>query len=270
MFMKPGLVFIFLVSCCLLVFSCKKTGIDQPEPPAGYKLSYSDTIFYVGQATTASPSIPLDGKYEAHPDNLNINNNTGVITLSLNGKDGECQTGLRYRITYTSPNGEKHVTYVVLAGMNYQDGIAYENSPYIYPVFNARPGLPNPGGTFSSEDDDLVIEASTGKIDLKQSIQNGIFGGNPQSDKWDIVNVKYSTNYNGVSVTHNINLLIYLYSSLAVIPRNVGEVMNAHQPLLHGLSPSSFPVNNVPDDTGIDNKVFANKPRPPCIILIGN
>jgi hypothetical protein len=265
--------FFALTFLLLLVLSCKKEETTSPEPPAGFKLSYSDTTFYLKQsAYVAQPTTALEGKYEAHPDNLNINNTTGAITVSLNGKDGESQTGLRYKITYTSPKGDKYSTHIVLAGIHYQDKIVFENNnPYIDPIFNANPSLANPGGTFSSEDDDdLVINPTTGRIDLKQSIANGIMGGNPESDDWKVVNVEYSTTYEGQPVKHNINLLIYLYESIDVIPKNVSAVMSAHQGLLNGIPAVNIPQTFHPEDKSINDEVFADKPRPPCIILIAN
>lgn len=271
--MKPA-CFFTLLFIVLLTVSCRKEGSpDNPEPPPGFKLSYSDSIFYLGQTSyTVNPTIPLQGKYEAHPNNLNINNTTGAITVSLNGKDGESQTGLRYKITYTSPNGDTHSTYIVLAGIHYQDKILFENNnPYIDPIFNADPTLSNPGGTFSSDDDDdLVINPTTGRINLKQSIDNGIMGGNPESDDWKIINVEYATTHQGVPIKHNINLLIYLYSSIDVIPKNVSAVMSAHQGLLNGIPAVNIPQTFHPADNSINDEVFADKPRPPCIILIGN
>jgi hypothetical protein len=261
------------ISCLFLLVSCKKEGSSVPAPTDG-KLSYSSNIFYV-KATdyVVSPQNTGAGLYTAFPDNLNIDPTTGAITISIKDKDGKAtQTGLKYKINYTSSNGKKDSTFITLAGINFQDRIYVltQNDTLVSPIYNATPGQQFPGGNFSQSNGKLSIDPATGRINLKKSIQNGLFNDDPQNSNWRVVNIQYSVNdASAVSNKNNLDVVVYYYTSVQNIPSNVSTAMREHQNLLLGIDPVLIPQTNAPVDNDIKNIVSAARPRPPCIIILG-
>lgn len=235
-------------------------------------LTYGNSIFYVRASDyTISPLNTGSGTYNAFPDNLNMDPATGKITVSIKDRDGKAtQTGLKYRITYTSPSGSKDTTYITLAGINFQDRFYYlsNNDSIATPIYNSDPASGFPGGNFTRSNGKLEINPATGAINLTKSIRNGLFNDDPANGRWRVVNIEYSTNDQSQTDKNNLDVVVYLYNSLADVPVNVSEAMRAHQELLVGISPVAIPVTNAPIDNDIKNIVSAAKPRPPCIIII--
>src|SRR4051812_32068944 len=97
-------------------WACKKHAVGD-TPPATNKLSYGDSVFYLKSTSyTVAPINPKAGSYAAFPNNLKIDNTTGVITVTLKDKAGESQTGLRYKIKFTSANNEVDSAYITISG----------------------------------------------------------------------------------------------------------------------------------------------------------
>ncbi|MDQ3276854.1 MAG: hypothetical protein M3Q06_00915 [Bacteroidota bacterium] len=261
----------FLLLTCLLLAACKKD--KSPTTSATGKLSYGDSVFYLKAAAyTISPLTPKTGSYSAFPADLNMDPQTGKITVSLKGKDGtNSQTGLRYRIIFQPANGPSDTTYIVLAGINYQDKIYYldQNQTTANPVYNASATLSFPGGTFSSSNSKLAIHPATGQIDLQKTVENSLFHNDPKDNDWEVVTINYQTNDAGAGSKNSLDVVLYYYSATDKIPSNISSIMRVHQEQLIGLAPTAIPVTNAPIDNEIDNIVSLSKPRPPCIIIIG-
>jgi hypothetical protein len=268
----PRLTYLWLFISSAFFLSCDKNPSD--EQPADGPFSYGDGVFYLKvDPYTVSPSVSRPGTYTAFPDNLNINNATGVITVSEDGKDGEqTQMGLKYKIIFTATTGEKDSTFIVLAGINYQDKIynLSQNQVKARPFYNADPARAIPPGNYGMRDNDkLVVNPANGEIDLQASINAGLFGDDPQNDDWRVIKVRYKANDNSTEDTR-MEIIVYYYDTVADIPSNVSEVMRAHQSLLLGLQPEVIPVTTAPPDLGIAGLVSPGKPRPPCIIIVGH
>lgn len=255
----------------LAIVACKKAASDSPDTQSTNRLSYGDSIFYV-KATpyVVPPVVSRTGTYSAFPDNLNMDPATGKITVSVKDKNGETtQTGLRYRIIFTPEAGKADTTYIVLEGINYQDRIYHlaQEETIVDPIYNATPTLGVSGKNFRASDNDVEIDLVTGQIDLKRTIENGLFNDNPENDDWEEVTIEYQ-NKDGSS--NSLDVVIYYYTSIDKIPSNISGAMRAHQNLLLGIAPAVIPETYAPVDESIKNIVSAFKPRPPCIILIGN
>jgi hypothetical protein len=255
-----------------LLVGCQK----EQDPGSGSggngPLSYGNSIFYL-KATdyVITPVSTGAGSYSAFPDNLNIDPATGSITISVKDKEGKnTQTGLKYRIMYTSPQGKQDSTFITLAGINFQDRIYYmsNHDSIARPIYNADPSNGFPGGNFSRSNGKLDIDPSSGSINLAKSIRNGLFNDDPQNSAWRVVNIEYTSNDASESRKNNLDVVVYFYTALENIPSNVSGAMRAHQDLLIGISPATIPVTNAPVDNDIKNIVSAAKPRPPCIIII--
>lgn len=276
---------VLIFALWLAAASCKKQEVQEASEmhvlqqssslvPQTYKLSYGDSVFYLmSNDYVVAPIMAKAGKYKAYPSNLNIDSVTGKITVSLNGNDkAQSQTGMRYNITFTSTLGEKFTTSIVLAGITYRDKIYYStlNDSIALPIYNGSLSKPLPGGTYKSSNKKLAINASNGKINLKQSIRNGFFSDDLENKEWRQVTISYKTNDKSTSDKNCLNLIIYKYPSVTHIPSNVSAIMRAHQPQLLGITPLTIPVTSAPADLSIASTVSMSKPRPPCIIIVGN
>src|SRR6185503_12822737 len=113
--MKQSGIFGFAFLLFTISFvSCKKTVSE----PGEYKLSYGDSVLYLKNQAgdqIVYPTEHREGVYTAFPDGIEIDDMTGAINLS------KSETGLRYRITHTTPDGKKTNTLVVVSGVNYTD-----------------------------------------------------------------------------------------------------------------------------------------------------
>lgn len=261
----------FLLLTCILLAACKKDGNN--AVPGTAKFGYRDSIFYLKTTDyTISPIVARTGKYTALPADLNLDEKSGAITVGVKGKDGvNSQTGLRYRVVFTAPDGSSDTTHIVLAGINYQDKIYYlsQNEKQVIPLYNASGTTPSPGGIFSSPEKKLAIDPATGKIDLEKTVANSLFHNDPRDNDWEVVTINYKTNDQGSSRMNSIDVVLYYYSETKNIPSNISAVMRAHQDQLLGIAPTSIPVTTAPEDREIVDIVSFAKPRPPCIIIIG-
>jgi hypothetical protein len=255
----------------MLLFSCVKN--PQAIDLSSYKLSYGDSVFYLkSKDYTVAPTAARTGSYRATPEDLNMDPATGKINVTLRGKEGKnSQTGLRYRIIYTAPEGKEDTTYIVLAGINYQDRIysLAQNQTMVNPIYNGDTKLLVPGGVYTASNNKLAINRSTGQIDLKKTIDNGFFNDDPQNSDWRLVTIEYQTNDGSTSDENSIDVVVYYYTSVMNIPSNVSTAMRAHQDLLLGIPEVGIPETDAPVDRDIKNIVSAFKPRPPCIVIIG-
>lgn len=274
-FLSMKLLSVLALLFTIFIISCSRTaGPGAPAGPSFGKLAYGDSVLYLkGEDYTVQPKFTRPGYYTAFPDDLNINNSNGAITVSLKGKANKnTQTGLRYRIVLNGNDGVKDTTHIVIGGVNYQDKIFYlsQNDTLVNPIYNASHSLAMPNGSFVADNNKLVINPRTGQINLKKSLERGLFNDDPQNDDWRVVNVRYQLADGSTSDKNNLDVVVYFYTSLSHIPSNISRAMIAHQDLLLGLNRVVIPETFAPEDDAIKNIVSASKPRPPCIIIVGN
>src|SRR5882724_7319147 len=85
----------------ILLFACKKNAGDTNSPPVVKPLSYGDSVFYVRNQVgdyIVYPTETRKGLYLGFPDGIEIDDNSGAITVN------KSETGLRYKISFI-PNG---------------------------------------------------------------------------------------------------------------------------------------------------------------------
>jgi hypothetical protein len=261
----------FFILLTVLVTACVKE--NQTSARAISQFGYGDSIFYLKAADyVISPANNRAGTYSAFPENLNIDADNGKINVTLKGKDGKNnQTGLRYRIVFTPTEGKQDTTYIILAGITYQDKIynVSGKETTALPIYNASIATQVPAGTFTSSNKKLAINAATGEIDLEKTVKNSFFHNDPRDADWEVVTINYKTNDQSSAANNSLDVVVYYYSSVDNIPSNVSAAMRAHQGQLLGISPLAIPQTNAPIDDDIKNIVSASRPRPPCIIIIG-
>jgi hypothetical protein len=268
-------IFQLAAACSLFLglVSCKKKSIA--DDPATTKLGYGDSVFYIGaQDYVISPNNTKQGTYTAFPDNLMIDNSTGNITVKMMGKAGESQTGLRYKIMFQETGStQADSTFIVLAGINYIDRIysLSQNDTIISPVYNADLSKQLPSGTYGiSADNDLAINSTNGQINIKECIRRGLFDTPVENGEWEELTISYKSNDGSNSVTNRIDVALYYYDNVQSIPSNVSALMRAHQSQVLGVSQPFIPVTTGPVDNDLPDNVSFFKPRPPCVIIVGN
>jgi hypothetical protein len=262
-------LFVFPV---LLLTSCTKSS-DTKESDNGMQLAYEKSIYFLSDSDYAiRPVEPRAGIYSAFPDNLNIDENTGEVIVSLLDKDGkDAQVGLKYQVYFRSANGLiKDTTEITLACINYQDVLLEENKGDSVMLPNFQNSGPDKNRFFGFEASDrrLSIDETSGAINLLESTRSGFFGDRPENQDWKQVKVFYKDR-NNPKLKYEIELITYFYSSVGDIPSNVSEAMRAHQNLLLGIPSLNIPISAAPIDKSINNIISPRKPRPPCIIIVG-
>jgi hypothetical protein len=266
---KPFTVTIY--ACVALLLSCSK---HTPVPSAG-KLTYGDSVFYIKNAAyTITPLNGGTGTYSAFPNNLQIDNNTGAVTITIKGKDGQSQTGLRYRIMYTSPSSN-HVdsTFIILSGISYFDKFYYlnQNDSIITPVYNADRSKPVPAGNYDiAHDNRFAISPATGQININETIRRGYFNDLLPNTSWKQTTVRYAINDNSGGVENAIDVILYYYNQISDVPVNVSALMQAHQQMSLSANIASIPSTNAPVDNNLSSNLSLSRPRPPCVVIIGH
>jgi hypothetical protein len=274
-------VLLFIASLQIAFFSCKKDNTVQPlPPPADYKLTYGDSIFYlVNQASdyTISPLRSQTGQYTAWPDGIVINSNTGEINVS------KSETGLRYRITFFPAAGaDSFSTVIVLSGINFLDGFYKLTTAdsVARPIYNANTHAVIPGLNSGSSFDDgsncnsagCNVNVLNGVINLAQTVRNGVFGVIPSNnDRHEFV-MDYSISDKSDKTPNKIMIKLYYFNSINDVSQEAYDIISQREGALFGIQPKAVPFQNataVFDITQTLGKTAPPKPRPPCIFILG-
>lgn len=246
-------VFLSIVS-----LSCNK-GSDQPGAP--YSLSYGDSIIYLKAQSTDYIVYPTEhraGTYSGFPEGIEIDDNTSAINVS------KSETGLRYRITHTAPDGTETKTIVVLSGINFPDKFYHlsQNDSVAFPVYNASALriLPVNGSTFDegngANSGGCSVQTINGQINLAQSVRNGIFGNTPQNDVRKDFDIAYRLNDESGKTLNKLKVRLYYYETMADVAPDLLETLQDRA------------------DQGVFLRIAGTariaKPRPPCVIIINH
>lgn len=265
----------FLFTGFLAVMSASLLSCDKPtdtENPSGpYKLSYGDSILYMKPVTgdyIVSPVTTRPGVYSGFPDGIEIDETTGAINVS------NSETGLRYRITHISPDGDTTTTMVVLSGITFKDHFynLSTGDSVAHPVYNADESrvLPVTGSVFDegnlANTGGCAVKTDNGKINLAESIRKGVFGNNPRNDDKKEIEIKYRVNDASGKSLNKLKVLLYWYDSMADVPQYLWDILNDRTTqgvFLRGANSSTDPTL-----TGRIGQLA--KPRPPCVVIVAH
>lgn len=252
---------IIVVISSLSLLSCTKNGSGSDGP---YDLSYGDSILYLRPSSgdhIVYPSTKRAGVYTGFPEGIEIDDNTGAINLS------KSETGLRYRITHTAPDGTVTTTKVVLSGITFFDRFyrLSQNDTIAFPVYNASLSNPLPltgslfddGGAANSSGCD--VKTVNGQINLAQTVRNGLFGSTPVNDDRKDIEIVYRLNDGSGKTVNKLKVRLYYYTSMATVAPDLLETLNGRKNEGVFLRPGEIPQTEA-----------AAKPRPPCVIIIAN
>ena len=263
---------IFSISVLCAVFlslhSCKKTTDSSPVPPAGsYVLKYPDSIFYLRNQSNDYIVNPLElrpGRYYGFPEGIEIDEATGAINVN------KSESGLRYRITHVSPTNDSTTTLIVISGITYPDKFyrLSTGDSMANPVYNASASriLPVNGSIFDdgngANSGGCSIKTDDAKINLKQCVRNGIFGATPTNDVRKDFDIFYRLNDNSGKAQNKLKVRLYYYDSMADVAPDLLQTLQDRQ------QEGVFLGGKL--TAGTTGTLGRAKPRPPCIIILGN
>ena len=215
------------------------------------QFAYPDSVFYLKPQASkyiVKPLTPLAGTYGAFPAGLQINTANGSINVN------KSETGLEYIVWFVA-NGTTDTCkkFITISGVNYNDSIYVmaNNSALAQPVYNADTLIPVAcnGCEFDDGPDDdngngsadeppagqelipqgFVIDKTTGIINFKESIQNGVLGKNPLSGTSKQFTLNYRLGDKSSMTLNHISFELFYYNSQSEIPAKLKKELSAKQ-----------------------------------------
>lgn len=259
------------LTATVLIFGVSCGSKDNTDnPPGAYTLSYGDSILYL--KNTASdyivyPTSRRDGVYSGFPEGIEIDAVTGAINVS------KSETGLRYRVTHTAPDGTITNTMVVLSGITFTDHYFHLSTgdSIAYPVYNADKNrvLPTSGSNFDdgngANSGGCSVKTDNGRINLAETVRNGVFGTIPQNDVRRDFDINYRLNDGSNKSLNKLRVRLYYYRTMADVPADILQILNDRQNDGVFLKGGDVAVAGTGDR--IEQKA---KPRPPCVIIVAD
>lgn len=258
-----------LVLLALAWYSCSPSDLGPSGP---YDLSYGDSILYLRPQSTDYIVYPTEtraGTYTGFPDGIEIDENTGAINVTGS------ETGLRYRITHTAPNGTQTSTLVVLSGITFTDkfyNLSLDDS-IAFPVYNALESriLPVTGSIFDegglANGSGCDVGTVNGRINLAQTVRNGLFGNTPTNDARRDIDIVYRLNDPSSKAVNKLRVRLYYYTSMATVAPDLLETLRDREEL--GVFLRNTPVFTQAGNNDNARTLREAKPRPPCVIIVG-
>lgn len=241
--------------------------------------SYGDSIVYLkpkaGGDFFANPvnNMGVDGTYYSWPEGLKINRNTGVINLS------QSETGVRYNIAFIKKGAtDTCVSQLIVGGITYLDGIYVldQQDTLATPVFNADPlassvcdnsddnDYPDKNGNGNNKcvfdndspgqranDQKLRVRTKSGIINLKRSVEDGLFGKKPKNGDTKKVQIRYQLNDASLKANQKILVQVVYYDRLSNVPAALQQEVATKRNSLYTYH------------------IVKGKPRPPLLIIAG-
>jgi len=211
---------------------------------------YGDSILYVqGTGRSAYLVDPVNtlgsGKFVAWPKGLTIDANTGEIDML------QSEPGSRYNVGFVNAvTGDTAYQQVILAGITYPDGIYFVHSTdsVLAPYYNAsstgswlaggaKQTTDQNGGTINAlfnEDgpngagtgtgagsQHLIVDGGNGTLNLRASVDQGLFGSNPRNGDNKEISIYYRLNDKSQMALQKTNVIVYYFNSLADVPQSL-------------------------------------------------
>ncbi|WP_205509884.1 hypothetical protein [Longitalea arenae] len=241
--------------------------------------NYGDSIVFTKPRNGGDKFVePLNnagvqGTYLSWPEGLKINRNTGAINVS------QSESGVRYNIAFIKKGTQDTcVSQLIVAGMTYLDHIFVldQHDTLAKPIFNANPfgasicdasddtDYPDNNSNGNSRcsfddaapgskanDQHLRVRSTSGIINLKRSVAEGLFGTSPRNGATRIIPIEYKLNDASQRAVQRLSVQVIYYDKASNIPLSLQqEVSNKN------LSMFNYRVVN-------------GKPRPPLLIIAG-
>jgi hypothetical protein len=245
---------------------------------------YGDSVLYVrGTGRSAYLFTPANalsnGKFVAWPAGLKIDQQTGEIDVL------QSEPGSRYNVGFVNATtGDTAYRQIILAGVTYPDGVYFVNDtdPVLGPAYNANLNGGVVNGVFDEEGlavsasaQHLMVNTTTGAIDLRASLQQGLFGNNPQNGDSRSISIYYRLNDESQGTLLRSTVNIYYFNTLADVPQDLLQAAIAnHNDFNTGFSTQKT-VTGTPAAVSVATTPTAAKPapaptpaRPPQILIV--
>ena len=265
---------LFIIITCTVIFSsCKKD--STVSNPAPLNLSYGDSILYLKNQSNdyiVYPTEQRQGQYFGFPDGVEIDDATGAINVS------KSETGLRYRITYISPQGDTATTMVVMSGINFLDKFHHlsQGDSIAFPIYNASVNrvLPVNGSNFddgnNANSGGCSVKTVNGQINLAQTVRNGVFGSTPQNNAHQEFDIYYRLNDNSDKALNKIRVKVYYYETMNDVAPDLLQTLQDRENDGVFLRSTQTPITNNSSTARTASTRAVARPRPPCVIIIAN
>ena len=263
------------------------------------ELCYGDSVFRASVTGIENRILPVrrpsqPGYFIANLAGLDLDSATGKINLSRS------ESGLRYQIYYMSFDKELiSQTSITISGIDYQDRV-YDLSSgsvedqFAMPIYDMTPGVPLPCGNpengsicrfdetdingdnipdyIGANNSKLFIDTLTGVIDLKKSLEAGIFGPVPPGASLSFLNrrkkdvtIYYRLGDDNCRTLKKITVRLIYFQSKALIPESMQlEIDSRNQRYL--LQPGSAASSG--DDLLNLAYYYSTPKRPPLIVIV--
>ncbi|MFI5185274.1 MAG: hypothetical protein ACHQF0_00960 [Chitinophagales bacterium] len=262
-----------IIASVIIISSCSKDSGGSNSSQSS--LSYGDSILYLKTQATdyiVYPTEQRPGQYLGFPEGIEIDQTTGAINVS------KSETGLRYRITYISPQGDTTITKVVISGINFLDKFHHlsQGDSIAFPVYNASIDriLPVNGSNFdegnNANSGGCDVKTVNGQINLAQTVRNGVFGSTPQNNANQQFDIYYRLNDGSNKALDKITVKVYYYNTINDVAPDLLQTLQDRENdgVFLGTTPIHIPNN--PSTARTESIHKAAKPRPPCVIIIAN
>ncbi|WP_316830482.1 hypothetical protein [Pedobacter aquatilis] len=266
--------FIFFIACTLLFVFCKKQDTTTTTPVVKTEKIYTDSVFYIqGSNVVVKPIIAQTGTYAALPEGLKIDKKTGNIDVN------QSETGLRYLVLFTPTGSTESIkSYVTVSGINYPDKIfnLSKGDSIAEPIYNADAKLafPNPGksNVFDEQGNckkaGIVINGENARINLAQSIRNQAI----DTGATEQVKLAYRINDGSNKTVNGLNVKIYFYRNAKEIPKYLTDLLAVRKTTVVAAGTdnqtTTLSTQNLLSMAARSESLA--RPRPPCIIVVGN
>lgn len=289
---------IYILSLCGMVVamaSCESSISPDDENPGGEtfsctSFSYPDTIFYVSDSAEniIKPVNPAEGIYTVFPEGLVIDEETGEIDIN------KSESGLRYRVSFQPVGSSQLCEFeLVIAGINYEDKVYIldQNDTLAIPIFDGNRTLLTPCDDDNDDDDDddddndddsckfdddegtgepslaslgIKIGSSSGKINLKKTLENGAFGASPVNGSRVDAKLYYRLNDSSLRARNRLDIRLYYFEKLSDVPQSLlDEIEEKKNSILKVNVPAGLPFARVAAENP------KAKPRPPYLVVVG-
>ncbi|WP_165825444.1 hypothetical protein [Pedobacter yonginense] len=258
----------------LFLGACKKQSSSIETPVDNIQKIYADSVFYMQNTdVVAKPIKASSGSYVSLPEGLKIDKKTGYIDVN------QSESGLRYLVLFTPDGATESVKgYVTISGINYADKIfnLSQGDSIAEPIYNANAklALPNPGKsnlfdeTGGCKKAGIVINAENGRINLAQSVRNQAI----DTGATEQVKLTYRINDGSNKAVNGLNVKIYFYRNSKEIPKYLTDLLATRQTTVlaagTNTQTTSLSTQNLLSFASRTGSIA--RPRPPCIIVVGN
>jgi hypothetical protein len=246
---------------------------------------YEDSILYVqgtGRAAYLFKPVNtlINGTFVAWPKGLTIDPNTGEIDVL------QSEPGSRYNIGFVDARtGDTAYRQIILAGVTYPDGIYYVNSTdsVLHPYYNASATAAWSSNAIFDDapegvraiDQKLLVNTNNGVIDLRKSMQQGLFGDNPQNGDRREISIYFRLNDKSQMNLLKTSVIVHYYNTLADVPQDLIAACLYSQAAFGTTQAATTtmaaaaPVT-APPTPKTSNPAPPAPPRPPQVIIIAS